>query len=300
MTEQAELGQALRGVLHELGPYLQDVVLIGGWVPYLYKHYGEFNRWAGVDTFTRELDVLVDRPLPREGRPPLAELLRNSKFGPEKEGTSAAVWVRGAHDGEKIEFLAPHRGTARALGTSVPVEEQPGLGAIPLTDLELLLTHTQALQLPAAGGTPSVEVRVPTLGAYVVTKALTFIARGARTDEGGAPKLVKDLLYLRDLMAAGEEVVTTIEDDIDEIAGGSTRDADRIRTAATNIGFVIHGQMKHRLFEVARMLVERGGTASQEHEAAMAHGYLTDLHELLAEAADRYAPLPAEQFDDTD
>lgn len=300
MTQQAELEQALRGVLSDLGPYLQDVVLIGGWVPYLYKHYGEFDGWAGVDTFTRELDVLVDRPLPRDGRPPLAELLRNSKFSPEKQGTSAAVWVRGAHDGEKIEFLAPHRGTARALGTSVPVEEQPGLGAIPLTDLELLLTHTQALQLPAAGGTPSVEVRVPTLGAYVVTKALTFIARGTRADGDGAPKLVKDLLYLRDLMAAGEEVVTTIEDDIDEIAGGSARDADRIRTAATNLGFVIHGQMKHRLFEVARMVVERANAGSLEQEAAAAAGYLTDLHELLAEVADRYAPLPPDDFEEAD
>lgn len=300
MTQQADLEQALRGVLSELGPYLQDVVLIGGWVPYVYKHYGEFDGWAGVDTFTRELDVLVDRPLPRDGRPPLAELLRNSNFSPEKQGASPAVWVRGVHEVDKIEFLAPHQGTARALGTSVPVEDQPGLSAIPLTELELLLTHTQPLQLPAAGATPSVEVRVPTLGAYVVTKALTFIARGARTDEDGAPKLVKDLLYLRDLMATGDEVVARIVSDIDEIGCESCRDADRIRTAATNLGFVIHGQMKHRLFEVARMLGERGTAGSVEQETAAAAGYLTDLHELLAEVADRYAPLPPDDFEEAD
>ncbi|HZG42602.1 MAG TPA: GSU2403 family nucleotidyltransferase fold protein [Longimicrobium sp.] len=300
MSQQIELEQALRRVLFELGPYLPDVVLIGGWVPYLYRHYGRFGAWAGTDTFTRELDVLVDRPLPRDGRPPLAELLRNSGFRPDREGASAAVWVRGAHAGEKIEFIAPHRGTARGQGNSVPVEEQSGLGAIPLTEVELLLAHAQALQLPGAVGMPSVEVRVPTLGAYVVTKALTFIARGARTDEDGAPKLVKDLLYLRDLMAAGEEVVTSIEGDIDEIAGGSRGDADRIRTAATNLGFVIDGKMKYRLIDVARMLVERGNAGSLEQETAAADGYLTDLYELLAEAADRYAPLPLEDFEEAE
>lgn len=184
MTQQAELEKTLRNVLHELGPYLPDVVLIGGWVPYLYRHYGGFAEWAGEDTFTRELDVLVDRPLPQDGRPPLAELLRNSGFRPDRQGASAAVWVRGVHAGEKIEFIAPHRGTARGQGTSVPVEEQSGLGAIPLTELELLLAHTQALQLPDAPGMPSVELRVPTLGAYVVTKALTFRVERERMRTG--------------------------------------------------------------------------------------------------------------------
>jgi hypothetical protein len=118
MTQQAELEQALRSVLQELGPYLPDVVLIGGWVPYLYRHYSGFAGWMGADTFTRELDVLVDRPLPQDGRPPLAELLRNSGFRPDRERDSAAVWVRNVHRGEKIEFIAPHRGTARGQGTA--------------------------------------------------------------------------------------------------------------------------------------------------------------------------------------
>lgn len=111
---------------------------------------------------------------------------------------------------------------------------------------------------------------------------------------------MKDLLYLRDLMAAGDKIVARIEDDVDEIGSESCRDADRIRTAATNLGFVVHGHLKHRLVDLGRMLMERSHVQSPQHEAAAAAGYLTDLHELLAEVADRYAPLPPEDFEEAD
>lgn len=39
----AYLEQTLRNVLHELRLYRPDLILIGGWVPYLYRHYGGFG-----------------------------------------------------------------------------------------------------------------------------------------------------------------------------------------------------------------------------------------------------------------
>jgi hypothetical protein len=82
MTEQADLEQMLRSILGELRPYQSDIVLIGGWVPYLYRHYGGFKPWRVPATLTFELDLLV--PAPGSG-------------GPHSPGGTASE--RGVHSG---------------------------------------------------------------------------------------------------------------------------------------------------------------------------------------------------------
>lgn len=104
----ADLDRGLRAVLRELEPYLSDLVLIGGWVPYLFRHYGPFGAWEGRDTLTRELDVLVDNPLPREGPSSVGHASRRRTLSPERP----AAWVRDVQAGEKVEFLTAHGGAA--------------------------------------------------------------------------------------------------------------------------------------------------------------------------------------------
>lgn len=112
---------ALRRVLWELAPYLDDVVVIGGWVPYLYSRYGGFAEWRGSTSLTAEVDVLVDRPLPPGEREPIAELLLRAGFRRTEGSHGSAVWVGDLKAGEKIEFLVPHTGTSRQLGDAVVV-----------------------------------------------------------------------------------------------------------------------------------------------------------------------------------
>jgi hypothetical protein len=286
---QADLESRLRTILEDLEAYRSDMVLIGGWVPYLYRHYGGFASWGGEDTLTFELDVLVDRPLPAHGRRSLAEVLRDAGFYPADDGRAAAVWVRDAGLGEKVEFITVHRGMAHGQGRVVPVTEQPGVGAIPLVDLEVIRSHTRMLLLPPRPGMRPVEVQVPTLGAYVVNKALTFIRRRPRTDEVETPKLAKDLLYLRDLAAAGEDVAAAIREDA-EIIARSPGGADQLRTAATNLRFAAEEHLRHHLATTAMMVVERGPDHSTQLEEARTRAFLLDMRELLMEAADRHAP----------
>ncbi len=52
---------------------------------------------------------------------------------------------------------------------------------------------------------------MPTLGAHVVNKSATFNKRSAVTDRGSNPKRAKDLLYLRDVMADGDDVTAVGE-----------------------------------------------------------------------------------------
>ena len=54
--------RAFQRIVFELRPYLDEIVIIGGWVPYLYKRYGGFESWQSETSLTAEVDVLVDRP----------------------------------------------------------------------------------------------------------------------------------------------------------------------------------------------------------------------------------------------
>lgn len=195
------------------------------------------------------------------------------------------MWVRDMAAGEKIEFLVEHRGPALRKGDSVPVGGQEGVAAIPLPNLDLL-ENTRSLRVPAGAleGTDQwLEVRVPMLGAYVVNKAATFMQRGDLRDERNVPKLAKDLLYLRDLMAAGREVVASIEADIAKLSGEDGRTRALVRTGANHLGLALGGALSRRLPEVAEMLLEREPGRSEDEALADVRGHLTDLQEILAE-----------------
>jgi hypothetical protein len=135
-------------VLWELRPYLDDVVVIGGWVPYLYRQYGGFATWAGRTSLTTEVDVLVSRPLAPGDRASIPEILRDSGYRPSSDGGGSAVWLGDVQAGEMIEFLVPHTGTARQMGDTVPVGAQNGLRAISLPGLGLMQRCRRQLPLP--------------------------------------------------------------------------------------------------------------------------------------------------------
>ena len=276
---------ALRRIVFELRPYLEEIVIIGGWVPYLYKRYGGFTLWNSNTSLTAEVDVLVDRPLAPGERPSIPELLLRADFRPSTEERGFAVWEGDIQAGEKIEFLVPHEGTSRQAGTVVPVTAQAGMGAIPLGGLELMRRFKQKLAIPVAtdGREQSLEIWVPTLGAYTVNKASTFSGRRERPG-GGNPKRAKDLLYLRDLMAAGPEVVDRIESDLTEM----TRDRDtrplpqtKIRHAKNTLDLALTGALRRILPETAMMLVEREPSFTQKAAQADIQGHLADLVDVL-------------------
>jgi len=181
---------ALRRILWELRDYLPDIVVIGGWVPYLYQRYGGFPAWAGRISLTGEVDVLLAPGTPRHDRRPLAEILRESGFEPIAQ-TSGAAWQKDPRVGEKVEFLIPNYGTALQEGAVQFVEGQPKLGAVALDDLRLLVRHTGTLTVPivaANGAEHAISVHVPLLGAYVVNKAITFTKRRRTSTTGRSCK----------------------------------------------------------------------------------------------------------------
>jgi hypothetical protein len=193
MSELVRLERGLRAVLWELHDYLPDIVLIGDWVPHLHRRYGPFPEWLGNLSLTAELDLLVERRLPRGDRPSLPEILAAASFEQGPGSAVNAVWARQAGAGEMIEFLVPFSGRPRRNQATVPVHEQPDLAAIPLHYVDLLARHTTTLRIPVLSdaGDGGLDLRVPTLGAYTVNKAFTFSRRGAPSDANQAPKSAK-------------------------------------------------------------------------------------------------------------
>jgi hypothetical protein len=89
--DRAVLEHALQRILWELHSYLPDIVIIGGWVPYLHRRYGWAAAWNSALSLTAEVDVLVPANLPAHGRKSLAEILGGAGFKPTSSNDDAAA-----------------------------------------------------------------------------------------------------------------------------------------------------------------------------------------------------------------
>jgi hypothetical protein len=274
----------LRAVLWHLRDFLPELVLIGGWVPHLYRMYGPFTEWRSDLAFTEEFDLLVETRGATATRPQsLAATLSEAGFSPVDEG--AAVWQSAAPASQRIEFMTPHRGVARSVAIVVRLEEHPGMGALALEGLDLLRDFTVEIDVPAgmqADQLATVRVRVPTVGAYILSKAVTFPRRPAEAVGAGQPRRAKDILYIRDILSAGPEVVEKLEQDVHTIAATHHRAA--VRTARSNVYLLLRRAMSGNLMESAEMLAERD-RISQTSARADLEGHMTDLHEILEKAS---------------
>lgn len=274
MTPTESRERALRDVVEVLRDYRDDLVLIGGWVPYLQLTYGRARSPGARTSLTVETDLLVPGNLEPGARRPIAEILAAAGF--TMLGESGAVWARPADEGgARIEFMTPTVGPQRRRSGYPNVSGQPQLRAVDLAHLEVMARFNELVQLERTVDEAFVAVRVPTLGAFVVNKANTFNPRA-----GGdrAFKAAKDLIYLRDVAAAGEHPLTILEEDVGAIveAGSEAtvvRAARHLDTAAANF----HA-------EAGAMLAERDGTEVVQARADV-EGHLEDIAEIIRSVA---------------
>jgi hypothetical protein len=295
MTGQSTPERTLVNVLLALGPYLPDLILIGGWVPYLFHRYGGFPGWIQRPSLTTEADILLPTNLDSSTRPDLASVLRDSGFSPEGGGSSAAVWVRDASRGERIEFLIGHKVPARHQGRSTSVPGQRGIDAIAFGSLGILERHTAMLLLPLANAiavtSPSLvqptvlPVRVPCLGAFVINKAATFPLRLGTGSATTRLEAAKDILYLRDVFAAGRSVVGAVRDDLKRIVATDSLAETLVRRGASNLSGLSRGALRSLLDQVAMMRHERELAVTTAAARADAEGYLHDASAMLEKLA---------------
>jgi len=269
----------LRRVLMALGPYREDLILIGGWVPYLYQRFGGFPEWQMEIARTVELDLVVPSELATARRPPLAKILGDAGFSPisRKEG---AIWIRDGVDDEMIEFFTAHEGTARQIGRPRNITGQTALAAISLTQLPLLTEETRTLAIGADVGNATLTVRVPTLGGYILNKALTFMERLSASGDG-VLKAAKDIVYMRDVMAGGENVRAQVQSDINLLVKRNKSRVSLVKTAGDRVQQLKVGTSRVLDAAVSQLAAQHRFSSDSAAKADLL-GYIEILADLLS------------------
>jgi hypothetical protein len=194
-VSDSELLTLLR-TLDTLKPYLEEIVIVGGWVPFLYRRYGNMPaRHPSVRT--TDIDIAVPRNVPDKGRPTIDSLLANAGYTVQILGSSGAVVkYELATPPTEIEFITPEIGKPGEPSVIV----QSGLRAQALRYLQILLENTAQIQIIYSISDVNVNssIRVPSPAAFIFQKALTLPQRRL--------KRAKDLYYIFDLLDSFAEM----------------------------------------------------------------------------------------------
>ncbi len=143
-TTFAQFVPGFLSALELLEPYLDTLVLAGGWVPFAY-HYHLGRSAAERAPLTRDIDIVVPKKIPLR-RPSIDALLKKAGLGCEFRSISeppvTAYVGRIGEDDVEVEFLTHAPGDSEDI-----VQVQPGLTAQSLHYLNLLYDNTWVCEL---------------------------------------------------------------------------------------------------------------------------------------------------------
>jgi hypothetical protein len=194
-----------------LSPYLDDIVIVGGWVPFLYDRYGQMPSPHPLPR-TMDIDVAVPRHIKKHGGLTIDELLSQAGYQARVSSSDIPV-VRYELDSPaaEIEFLTPEIGKP---GKAV-VAVQRGLNAQALRYLQILLENTRKMKIKdTMGGSDIIlDVTVPSPGAFVYQKGLTL----SRSSRRSPVKISKDLYYIFRFLDSSGELRQSIPSEINSL-----------------------------------------------------------------------------------
>lgn len=196
--------------LAAIEPYLDVVVVAGGWVPHVYELLYDVGR-AGRSPRTRDIDLAVPRSVPVRSRS-LDELLREADFRCEFHSLDSPpvtkyVATQGDDDIE-IEFITDAPGASEAA-----IMVQPDLTAQELHYVGLLLEDPWRVDLAdLTDGEVDLTILIPRPGAFVFHKSLVFKNRRDRL------KAEKDLYYIFFVLDAFPEWREAIDAELERLA----------------------------------------------------------------------------------
>jgi len=191
-----------------LAPYLDDIVLVGGWVPMLYRRYAQVSSPHPL-LRTMDIDIVVPGRVEDRGRPTIDQLLSGAGYEPRVHPSDdALVKYELASPVTEIEFLTPEIGRPGRATRSV----QRGLTAQALRYLQILLENPVKIRIDdtICGSDISLTVTVPSPGAFIYQKGLA-LSPGSRRE---THKLAKDLYYILGIVDCPDDVRDSISAEI--------------------------------------------------------------------------------------
>lgn len=185
-------------LIEALNPWLEQVVIIGGWAHRLYRLHPLAQPLDYEPLGTLDTDVAVPLNLPATGEQLRARLLEN-EFREELLGDAqppaAHYRVQGDDQSFYVEFLTPLEGSEVKRGSRRDVTTRvSGVPVQKLRHLELMLHHPWDVLIAPAVGYPTPGLRrvfVPNAAAFLVQKILIH-------DKRERGKRAKDILYIHD------------------------------------------------------------------------------------------------------
>jgi hypothetical protein len=194
-----------------LTPYLDEIVIVGGWVPFLYHRYGWMPSPHPL-LRTVDIDVVVPRHVEEHGRPTIDEILSRAGYQASIYGFDVPiVKYELASPVTEIEFLTPEIGRPGKAALDV----QRGLTAQALRYLQILLENTRKIEIidTIDGSDISLVVTVPSPGAFIYQKGLTLSPSSRRL----AAKIDKDLYYIFSFVDSPKELQDSIPVEINSL-----------------------------------------------------------------------------------
>jgi len=162
------LADLLKRSLEALGAYRDDVILVGGLVPLLYRYLPGFNDPGLSPCATRDVDLAIEARLPVRDQSVRTALEGAGLHVVEVPGIGRQIAQQyyqldpsARLQPEHLEFLAPLRGPDR----DRPVHPQPDMVAQALRFIDLLRARPLACEVPEVG-----RILLPHPFTYVVQK----------------------------------------------------------------------------------------------------------------------------------
>ena len=156
---------SLLKAIEVLAPYLDEIVIVGGWVPFLYNRYGQMSSPHPL-LRTMDIDVVVPRRVKERGRLTIDELLLRAGYEARVYGSDVpVVKYELASPVTEIEFITPEIGKPGKAVLTV----QRGLTAQALRYVQILLENTKKIKISDTmyGSDISLVVTVPSPGAFI-------------------------------------------------------------------------------------------------------------------------------------
>lgn len=185
-------------LIEALDPWLDQVVIIGGWAHRLYRLHPLAQSLDYEPLGTLDTDVAVPRHLPASGEQIRARLLErdfHEELMGDTQPPAAHYRVQSGDNSFYAEFLTPLEGSAVKRGGKRDLTARiSGVSVQKLRHLELLLTNPWDVMIAPATGFPTPGVRsilIPNPAAFLAQKILIH-------DKRNNDKRAKDLLYIHD------------------------------------------------------------------------------------------------------
>jgi hypothetical protein len=183
-------------LLHALAPWLDQVVLVGGWAHRLYR----FHPWAQPLNYPPLMTLDADVALPEDVKARnIRERLLAAGFLEERLGDSRPPVTHYVleESGFYAEFLSPLTGPPHSrAGTTMATAMIGGIVTQRLRHLDLLLLATWKVEIAAGLGFSAgaaTHVRIPNAASFLAQKLLVYRQRAPRDR-------AKDVLYIHDTL----------------------------------------------------------------------------------------------------